>query len=323
MSDRPPAPLRVTVGPEWDGRRLDAAVGGLDAVGSRAEAQRLIEGGRVRVDGTVRAKRHTLAVGEMVEVEPQQAPLSALVPEAGVPFGVVFEDDHLIVVDKPAGVVVHPSAGHGAGTLVHGLLAHAVAGGDDPTRPGIVHRLDRDTSGLLVVAKSERAHRRLQRMMKKREIERRYLVLVHGQAPAARTVERPIGRDRRTRTRMSTHVREGEGREALTHLRRIEALADFSLMEARLDTGRTHQIRVHLEAEGLPVVGDPVYCRRPNPFGLGRQFLHAAHLAFPHPETGEPVDCSSPLPDDLAAVLDAARVRAAAAAELAPPTPWG
>ncbi|MEQ9094394.1 MAG: S4 domain-containing protein, partial [Miltoncostaeaceae bacterium] len=134
MSDRPPAPLRVTVGPEWDGRRLDAAVGGLDAVGSRAEAQRLIEGGRVRVDGTVRAKRHTLAVGEMVEVEPQQAPLSALVPEAGVPFGVVFEDDHLIVVDKPAGVVVHPSAGHGAGTLVHGLLAHGVAGGDDPTR---------------------------------------------------------------------------------------------------------------------------------------------------------------------------------------------
>ncbi|MEQ9092940.1 MAG: pseudouridine synthase, partial [Miltoncostaeaceae bacterium] len=198
-----------------------------------------------------------------------------------------------------------------------------VAGGDDPTRPGIVHRLDRDNSGLLVVAKSERPHGRLQRMMKKREIQRRYLVLVHGQAPAARTVERPIGRDRRTRTRMSTHVREGEGREALTHLRRIEALADFSLMEARLDTGRTHQIRVHLEAEGLPVVGDPVYCRRPNPFGLGRQFLHAAHLAFPHPETGEPVDCSSPLPDDLAAVLDAARVRAAAAAELAPPTPWG
>lgn len=323
MSARPPAPLRVTVGPEWEGRRLDAAVGAMEAVGSRAEAQRLIEAGRVRVDGAERAKRHLLAAGEVVEIEPPARPLSGLAPEPDVPFGIVFEDEHLIVVDKPAGIVVHPSAGHAGGTLVHGLLAHAVAGGDDPTRPGIVHRLDRDTSGLLVVARSERAHRRLQRMMRRREIERRYLVLVHGEAPAARTVERAIGRDRRTRTRMSTQVREGEGREALTHLRRIEALADFSLLEARLETGRTHQIRVHLEAEGLPVVGDPVYGRRPNPFGLERQFLHAARLSFPHPESGEPVECASPLPDDLAAALDAARARAAAAADLAPPTPWG
>src|SRR5699024_9919973 len=151
-------------------------------------------------------------------------------------------------------------------------------GGEDPTRPGIVHRLDRDTSGLLVVARSERAHRRLQRMMRRREIERRYLVLVHGAAPAARTVDRAIGRDPRVRTRMSVHVPEGRARTAVTHLRLLEALGGHSLVEARLETGRTHQIRVHLEAEGLPVAGDPVYGRRPDDLGLRRQFLHAARL---------------------------------------------
>src|SRR5690606_5913727 len=142
-------------------------------VGSRAEAQRLIEAGRVLVDGEARAKRHALAAGERVVVRPVPPPLSELRPEASVPFTVMYEDEHLLVVDKPAGVVTHPSAGHGHGTLVHGLLAHAIAGGDDPTRPGIVHRLDRDTSGLLVVARSERAHRRLQRMLRDRLVEDR------------------------------------------------------------------------------------------------------------------------------------------------------
>jgi 23S rRNA pseudouridine1911/1915/1917 synthase len=322
MSRPEPAPVRLRVGAELAGTRLDSAVGALEQVGSRAEAQRLIEGGRVLVDGAVRAKRHRVDEGETIEVRPAPAPLSDLAPEAAVPFAVLFEDEHLIVVDKPAGVVTHPSAGHAKGTLVHGLLAHAIRGGDDPTRPGIVHRLDRDTSGLLVVAKSERAHRRLQRMMRRREIDRRYIVLVHGHAPAARTVERAIGRDRRVRTRMSVQVGEERGREAVTHLRRIEQLGDFSLLEARLDTGRTHQIRVHLEAEGLPVVGDPVYGRRRNPFGLTRQFLHAAHLGFPHPETGERVDVESPLPDDLRRVLEQARAMVAQPADLAPRAPW-
>ena len=296
--------MRVTVGPALAGRRLDAAVGGLEAVESRAEAQRLIEAGRVLVDGLPRPKRHLLVEGEVLEVRPAPPESSVLVPEE-MPLVVRYEDDHLLVVNKPAGVVTHPSAGHGEGTLVHGLLGHAIAGGDDPVRPGIVHRLDRDTSGLLVVARSPRAHRRLQRLMRDHEVDRRYIALVHGAAPAALTIDRPVGRDRRHRTRMS--VTATEGRPSVTHLRRLEALGRFSLLEARLETGRTHQIRVHLESVGHPVVGDRVYGRREETLGLDRQFLHAAVLAFPHPETGEPVRVESPLPADLAAALARAR----------------
>ncbi len=288
------------IGPDAAGRRLDAVVGGLEEVGSRAEAQRLIEAGRVLVDGEARAKRHLMAEGERLEVRTVAPPPSELVPEE-VPMTVRYEDDHLLVVDKPAGVVTHPSAGHSSGTLVHGLLAHAIAGGADPTRPGIVHRLDRDTSGLLVVARSERAHRRLQRMLRDRLIERTYIALVHGVPPPALTIDKPIGRDRGVRTRMAVDV--SEGREAVTHTRVLEDLGPVALLEVRLETGRTHQIRVHLDAVGHPVVGDRVYGRRERDYGLHRQFLHAARLAFPHPETGEPVDVESPLPHDLELTL--------------------
>jgi 23S rRNA pseudouridine1911/1915/1917 synthase len=297
----------VVIGPDEQGRRLDAVVGGLEPVGSRAEAQRLIESGRVLVDGVVVAKRHLMAAGERLEVRPAPPPLSELVPES-VPMTVRYEDEHLLVVDKPAGVVTHPSAGHAGGTLVHGLLAHAIAGGADPTRPGIVHRLDRDTSGLLVVARSERAHRRLQRMLRDRLIERHYTVLVHGRTPPALTVDRPIGRDRKVRTRQAIDV--VDGREAVTHLRLLEPLGRVSLLEARLETGRTHQIRVHLESVGHPVVGDRVYGRREETLGLDRQFLHAARLAFPHPETDEPIEVLSPLPHDLQLALARARRQA-------------
>lgn len=306
-----PPPLRVSVRHEQAGVRLDVLVGGLEGVGSRAEAQRLIDAGRVTVDGIGVRRRHLVAAGEVVEVHPNPPPTTDLTPQE-VPFVVRYEDEDVIVVDKPAGVVTHPSRGHAEGTLVHGLLARGVAGGDDPSRPGIVHRLDRDTSGLLVVARTPRAHRRLTRMMRERRVERRYLALVHGTMPAALTIDRPVGRDRRVRTRMSTATTVG--REAVTHLRLLERLGDFSLVEARLETGRTHQIRVHLEAVGHPVVGDPVYGRRGEAFGLGRQFLHAAELVFPHPETGEPVAVTSPLPADLESALAAARRRAAAPA---------
>ena len=231
-------------------------------------------------------------------------PTSTLVP-ADVPMVVRYEDEHLLVVDKPAGVVTHPSAGHPEGTLVHGLLAHAIAGGQDPTRPGIVHRLDRDTSGLLVVARSERAHRRLQRALRDRDVERHYLALVHGATPPALTVDRPIGRDRRVRTRMA--IDDAEGRAAVTHVRRLEDLGRFTLADVRLETGRTHQIRVHLDSVGHPVVGDRVYGRRQETLGLERQFLHAARLAFPHPETGVPIEVESPLPHDLELALRRAR----------------
>jgi 23S rRNA pseudouridine1911/1915/1917 synthase len=299
-----PAPVRLAVGPDEAGRRVDAVVGGLAAVGSRAEAQRLIEAGRVLVGGRMVPKRHLLAEGEEVVVRPAPPPSTAIEPE-DVPLAIRYEDDHLLVVDKPAGVVVHPGAGNRGGTLVHGLVARDIAGGRDPARPGIVHRLDRDTSGLLVVARSERAHRRLQRMMRDRLVDRRYLALVHGAAPPALTIDRTVGRDRRVRTRMV--VGAADGREAVTHLRRLEELGRFSLLEARLETGRTHQIRVHLESVGHPVVGDRVYGRRAETLGLERQFLHAARLAFPHPETGEPIEVESPLPDDLQAALARAR----------------
>jgi len=311
-ADRPEASgaedeRRLLVGPERAGRRLDAAVG--EELGSRAEAQRLIAAGRVLVDGEPRPKRHALVAGEVVVFRPLPPPVSRLVPEP-VPFVVRYEDDHLLVIDKPAGVVVHPAPGHATGTLVHGLVARDARGGD-PERPGIVHRLDRDTSGLLVVARSERAHRRLSRLMRDRAIDRRYLALAHGAMPPALTVDRPVGRDRRSRTRMSTATERG--RPAVTHLRRLETVGRYTLVEARLETGRTHQIRVHLEAVGHPVAGDPLYGRRPDELGIGRQFLHAARLSLPHPETGEPLVVESPLPPDLAAALERARALAATA----------
>lgn len=294
------------------GMRLDAWLAVQEGVESRAEAQRLIEAGAVLVNGAPRAKRHKLAVGDAVVAQmgpPPRAPGDLRAEALDVP--VVFADQHLVVVDKPAGMVTHPSKGHDEGTLVHGLLAAGIAGGDDPDRPGIVHRLDRDTSGLMLVARTERDHRRLSRMMRDREVERRYLALVHGEFPPALTVDRPIGRDPRRRTRQAV-VPVG-GREAVTHFRTVERLGRLTLVEARLETGRTHQVRVHLESAGFPVAGDPVYGQRRPALGLDRQFLHAYRLALPHPETGEELAFESVLPPDLAAVLDEARRRAAEA----------
>jgi 23S rRNA pseudouridine1911/1915/1917 synthase len=296
---------RFSVGPEAVGRRLDAVVGERDAVGSRAEAQRLIADSRVLIDGAPARKRALLELGQSITIEVRAAQPTDIQP-GDVPFVVRYEDEDLMVVDKPAGVVVHPSKGHLEGTLVNGLVALQAAGGDDPTRPGIVHRIDRDTSGLLVVARNERAHRRLQRMMKAHAVDRRYQVLVHGTPPPALTIDRSIGRDRRHRTRMAVNVEDG--REAVTHLRVIEQFARHALCEARLETGRTHQIRVHLEAVGHPVVGDPVYGRREDDLDLTRQFLHSYRLSFAHPITEDVfVDVESPLPDDLAAALVHAR----------------
>lgn len=292
--------VEVVVRSDDTGRRVDVVVGEIEAVGSRAEAQRLITAGRVSIDGVGVAKRRVVSAGDRLRIELAPRAESGLTPQ-DVPMQVRYEDDDLVVVDKPAGVVTHPSKGHESGTLVHGLLARGISGGDSE-RPGIVHRLDRDTSGLLVVAKNDRAHRRLQRLLVDRQIDRRYLVLVHGAFPPALTVDRPIGRDRRNRTKMSTQ--SDRPREARTHFRRESAFAKHSLLEARLDTGRTHQIRVHLEAVGFPVVGDPLYGRRGAELGLQRQFLHAWRLAFPHPQTQEMIEIESPLPDDLAVVLD-------------------
>jgi 23S rRNA pseudouridine1911/1915/1917 synthase len=288
---------RRTVPSEAAGLRLDRFLAGLPEVGSRAAAERLLAEGAVLVDGTAGEKSARLAGGERVEFEPLESQ-PPLVPE-DVGLRVAYEDEYLLVVDKPAGVVVHPSGGHGTGTLVHGVLELGAAGGDEE-RPGIVHRLDRDTSGLLVVARSEEAHRRLSRLLQRRELEREYLALVRGR-PRSRTgrIEAPIGRDRRDPTRQSLDT--DRPREAVTHFELVELLDQNALLRVRPGTGRTHQIRVHLAAIGLPVVGDPVY-GVPDP-ALGRQFLHATRLTFTHPFTGARVEVESQLPADLARYL--------------------
>jgi 23S rRNA pseudouridine1911/1915/1917 synthase len=285
------------------GTRLDRYLASLPAIRSRAIAERLLADGGVRVDGQSRAKSHRLTGGEELELERPADADEHLVAE-DVPIRIAYEDDHLLVVDKPAGVVVHPAPGHRTGTLVHGLLAHDVAGGDDD-RPGIVHRLDRDTSGLMVVARSDDVFRRLQSLVRQRELERHYLALVVGRPRSRRgTIEAPIGRDRRDPVRRSLDTDAPQ--PAITHFELVELLARHALLDVRLETGRTHQIRVHLAAIDLPVAGDPVY-GRPRELGLERQFLHAARLAFAHPVTRRPVETTSPLPDDLVAALEAAR----------------
>jgi 23S rRNA pseudouridine1911/1915/1917 synthase len=220
---------------------------------------------------------------------------------------VVFEDDHLIVVDKPAGLVVHPGAGVSSGTLVD-ELAGRTAGGPEPDRPGIVHRLDRDTSGLMVVARSEPVHAALQEAIRRREVEREYLALVAGRLDARTgTIDAPIGRDRANRTVMST--RTDKPRAAVTHFEVVEELPGRSLLRVRLETGRTHQIRAHMAAIGHPVCGDPAYGGRSAglPLGLTRQFLHSARLMFSHPVTRESVLCESKPPAELRRALDVAR----------------
>jgi 23S rRNA pseudouridine1911/1915/1917 synthase len=290
----------IRVRPEQAGERLDVVLG--EAAGSRSHAQRLIDEGRVTVDGAPRPKRHRVAAGELVVWEEPPA-VQGVRPFAPVPFAVPYEDEHLLVVDKPAGVVVHPARGNRTGTLSQALAGRAAGG--EPERPGIVHRLDRDTSGLLVVARSEEVHRTLKAALQRREILREYLALVLGRPPARTgTIDAPIGRDRRVRTRISTDT--DEPRAARTHFELAEALPEASLLRVRLETGRTHQIRVHLQAIGHPVAGDPEYGGE-GAFGLGRQFLHAARLAFPHPVTGAAVDVESPLPEDLAEALRTAR----------------
>ena len=272
-------------------------------MGSRAAAERLLAAGAVLVDGQARGKSHKLAGGEELEIDPPaEAPAE---PEIAPPeLTVAYSDEHLLVVDKPAGVVVHPAPGHSSGTLAQALEAAGAEGGEED-RPGIVHRLDRDTSGLLVVARSHETYERLQRLVRRRELTREYLALVVGKPRSRRgTIDAPVGRDRHDRLRHSLDT--DTPRAAVTHFELEELLPHHALLRVRLETGRTHQIRVHLAAIDLPVAGDPTYGIAGD-LGLERQFLHAARLAFEHPVTGAAVDVSSPLPPELAAALEAAR----------------
>jgi 23S rRNA pseudouridine1911/1915/1917 synthase len=295
--------LRFSIADEQAGIRLDAALAARAEIESRSSAERLLRAGAVLVDGDRRPKSHRLEPGSVVEVElPEPAPVLVAAP---VTVPVVLEDADVLVVDKPAGITVHPGAGTDGGTLASQLLTLGARGGDDPARPGIVHRLDRDTSGLMAVARSERAYEALQEAMRRRAVERRYLALVRGR-PRSRTgrIEAPIGRDRRDPTLRSLDT--DEPRDAVTHFEVVETLSEHALLEVQLETGRTHQIRVHLAAIDLPVSGDPTYGVRDD-LGLTRQFLHAHRLRFRHPVTRADIDVESALPDDLERALAVAR----------------
>jgi len=290
---------RFAVRADEAGARLDVVLAARAGL-SRSAAQRLIEEGRVTVDGGPARKRHELRLGEDVAWQRGPEPSVTLTAE-DVPYDIVYEDDWLLVVDKPAGVVVHPAPGHEHGTLAQGLVEHGARGGHE-LRPGIVHRLDKDTSGLLIVAKGEHAYQALVAAMERRDIKRVYVTLLRGDLPQDDgTIDAPIGRHVRDRKRMSLH--STRARRAVTHFRVLGRAPGFTLVRVQLETGRTHQIRVHFAALGYPVAGDAQYGRRERPESLGRQFLHAAQLAFPHPDDGRQMSFASPLPPDLWAFL--------------------
>ena len=282
-------PLRTfDVDPSEAGERLDRlAARRLEL--SRSAVQRIIQEGSLRVDDGETIPSYRVRGGEHVE---------ARVPREGIwseeiPVPVIFEDEHLLVVDKPAGMVVHPGAGNPSGTLVNALLGRGIAGGGDPSRPGVVHRLDRDTSGLMVLAKGDPAYSRLVGMLSARRVERVYRAVVVGEGlPETGTVDSPVGRDPENPTLMTA----GIGRPAVTHFEVLRVVAGHAMLRVWLETGRTHQIRVHLSAIGYPVYADPLYGV---PVSGRRLWLHAERLSFEHPVTGEELRFESPIPDDL------------------------
>jgi 23S rRNA pseudouridine1911/1915/1917 synthase len=300
--------VRESIPDALAGERIDRVVALLGGV-SRSEASELVAAGAVRVGGrpvTTRSAR--VDAGDLVEFTvPAPAEERGLTPDSGIEFDVVHVDDYVIVVDKPAGLVVHPGAGRSTQTLVHGLLSRfpELARVGDPRRPGIVHRLDKDTSGLLAVARTPAAYEGLVGQLAARRVERAYLALVWGTPAAGRgTIEAPIGRSARAATRMAVST---GGRAARTHYRVERSFAqpvEVSLLRCRLETGRTHQIRVHLAAIDHPIVGDKTYGGARQSFPVPRFFLHATQLGFTHPVSGEPMAFTSSLPPDLAQVLE-------------------
>lgn len=301
--------MRVSflVGESEAGARLDQALASLADV-SRSQARRWIDAGRVRVNEAQAAASHRVREGDLLQADPPEPRASELEPEP-IALHVLYEDEDLIVVDKPAGLVVHPAPGHPGGTLVNALLHHceALAGVGGVLRPGIVHRLDRGTSGVLVAAKHDAAHRALALQFHDHTVERVYRALVRGlPREDAGRVESPIGRHARDRKRMSVAARHARDARTAWRVTRRFGRSDRSWLEVRPETGRTHQIRVHLAAVGLPIVGDPVYGRRgnsPDESRLGHPALHAERLGFTHPKSGTRMDFEAPPPPDLLALL--------------------
>jgi 23S rRNA pseudouridine1911/1915/1917 synthase len=290
---------RLVIPPDMSGERADRAVAALLDL-SRSKVRAIFDSGGVVIGGAPVRASHKMLAGDELEVSYTET-INTLEPDADVPFSVLHDDDGFVIVDKPVGVVVHPSSERSRGTLVHGLLARypEVEGVGQEGRWGIVHRLDRDTSGLLVVARTEVAYEQLSRMMRERDVTRRYLSVVAGLFDATTgTIDAPIARDQANPTRMKI---DGSGRSARSSYRRIAGWSnhDASLVSVTLDTGRTHQIRVHMRAIDHPIIGDRAYGRPGTVGDPGRPWLHARQLTFAHPFTGETIDIVSPLPTDL------------------------
>ena len=308
---------RIIVPPDSDGTRLDRFLVSVLPDQSRSQIQRLIKDGHVHVAGRDAKANQPVKTGQEIAVDIPAPTEAAPQPEA-LPLTILYQDQDLIVIDKPAGMVVHPAAGHADGTLVNALLHHIddLSGIGGEKRPGIVHRLDRGTSGLMVVAKHDAAHEELSRQFREREVEKEYIALVWGEVMAGRRIDAPIGRDPSNRKKMSADAptrRIRRSREAVTRIVRAEPFGRvLTLAHVALHTGRTHQIRVHLSAIGHPVVGDPLYGgvhrRVPGDIRavthLSRPFLHAARLVFTHPADRRRMEFASPLPPDLEHVLD-------------------
>ena len=302
----------MTVTDDGDGVRLDRFLVSVLAEHSRSQIQRLIKDGHVQVGGRPAKANQAVKTGQLVAVH-APAPIDPVPRPEALPLPILYQDEDLIVVDKPAGMVVHPAAGHEGGTLVNALLHHVtdLSGIGGEKRPGIVHRLDRGTSGLMVVAKHDIAHEELARQFHDREVEKEYVALVWGEVQAGRRIDAPIGRDPGDRKKMSARARRS--REAVTRITKAQHFGRvLTLARVAIHTGRTHQIRVHLSAIGHPIVGDALYGgihrRVPGDLRavshLDRPFLHAARLAFTHPTEGRRMEFESPLPDDLQRVLD-------------------
>lgn len=304
---------QVTLTVEGNKERLDSWIAERIPELSRSRVQKLIEEGNIQLNGRICTdKKVKVASGDRLSVTiPDSQPLE-LLPEA-IDLAILYEDDDLVIINKPAGLVVHPAPGHESGTLVNAILHHCpnIAGIGGVQRPGIVHRLDKDTTGALAIAKTDRAHQHLQAQLKAKTARREYLGIVHG-APKTEsgTIDLPVGRHRSDRQKMAVVPLEKGGRNAVTHWRVLERLGNYSLLQFRLETGRTHQIRVHSSQIGHPIVGDPVYSSgRSIGVNLPGQLLHARRLILEHPVTGEPIEAIAPIPPIFSKVLDILRAK--------------
>lgn len=295
-----------TIDPADEGERIDKFLSETSEDWSRSQIQKWIKEGHLEVNGEIVKGNYRLSADDELKLK-VPPPVELQVQPQAMDLEIVFEDQDVVVIDKPRGIVVHPGAGHYTGTLVNGLLAHChdLSGINGVLRPGIVHRIDKDTSGLLMVAKNDKAHMSLAEQLKEHTVNRKYIALVHGEIPhETGTIDAPIGRDPKNRQQMAIVFERGKN--AVTHFAVMERFNQYTLIELKLETGRTHQIRVHMKYIGYPLVGDPKYGPK-NPFQINGQALHAAVLGFIHPRTEEYMEFSSDLPDDMVEVIQQLR----------------